>query len=72
MSEGRHYNAIWLMIGVLLAVYGILIVGAGLYNLAYPSQREVVLSHLRPELWWGGFMIVVGILFCHSFLRKRK
>jgi len=45
MSEGRHYNAIWLMIGVLLAVYGILIVGGTvLVNGAVELARQFNIS----------------------------
>ena len=72
MSDGNQYNVIWLIVGVLLSFYGILIVGAGLYYFAYPPERVVVLSYLHPELWWGGLMIVVGALFCHGHFRRGR
>jgi hypothetical protein len=71
MSEEKHYNVIWLMIGLLLALYGIMIVGAGVYHLVVPEPRNVVLSNLHPELWWGGLMILVGFLFCYYHMRGR-
>ena len=43
--------SIWFFIGVLLLIYGILILGAGLYGLAHPP--EVVLAKLHAGIWWG-------------------
>ena len=47
--------SIWFFIGVLLVSYGILILGAGLYELASPPPPEhrVVLSELHAGIWWG-------------------
>jgi hypothetical protein len=38
---------IWFFIGVLLLVYGILILGAGLHELSSPPEHPVVLSNLH-------------------------
>lgn len=59
---------IWFFVGVILAVYGVLVVIAGL---VYPTATTV-LANTRPALWWGAVMIVAGALFLFIGLRKDK
>jgi len=59
---------IWFFVGVILAVYGVLVILAGLI---YPTA-STVLAHTRPALWWGAVMIVAGALFLFIGLRKDK
>jgi len=35
----------------------------GIYLLFYPSADKKVLSYLHPDIWWGGVMIIMGIIF---------
>ena len=70
MSESSHYNAIWLMIGLLLLVYGLLIGGVGFYHVATGTGLNVVLGRLHVDLWWGILMIIVGTLFCITHLPR--
>lgn len=59
---------IWFFVGVILAVYGVLVVIAGL---VYPNANTV-LANTYPALWWGGVMLVAGALFLVIGLRKDK
>ncbi|MBI4877294.1 MAG: hypothetical protein HY822_21925, partial [Acidobacteria bacterium] len=52
MSEGKHYISIWFFIGSLLGVYGVLILGAGIYGAIHPPAEKVVLSELHAGIWW--------------------
>jgi hypothetical protein len=59
--------SIWFFIGALLSVYGVLIVGAGVYELVNPPENPVTLANLRPALWWGALMIGLGALYVVKF-----
>lgn len=64
--------SIWFFIGVLLLAYGILILGAGLYELSSPPEHPVVLSNLHAGIWWGVLMIILGGIYTFRFSPKRK
>ncbi len=72
MHEGKGFISIWFFIGLLLFIYGILILGAGLYNLAVPPEHPVVLQNLHAGVWWGAFLLLVGGFYCVRFNPKRK
>jgi hypothetical protein len=59
--------SIWFFIGVLLLAYGVLILGAGLYDLAAPAAHPVVLSELHAGIWWGALLIVLGAIYTVRF-----
>lgn len=64
---------IWFFIGVLLLVYGVLILGAGLYDLTAPAEHPVVLSTLHAGIWWGVLLIALGAFYSIRFApRGRK
>ena len=63
--------SIWFFIGVLLLVYGALILGAGLYELVAPPTRVVVLAGLRASIWWGALLLVLGGLYTWRFSPRR-
>ncbi|HCF58367.1 MAG TPA: hypothetical protein DFS52_10290 [Myxococcales bacterium] len=50
---------IWFFVGLILLVYGLIIVGSGLFS----APRPTVLAETKPALWWGGIMSVVGAIF---------
>ena len=52
--------SIWFFIGVCLLVDGLLILGAGLYQLGHPPAHPVVLYSLHANIWWGALLAVVG------------
>lgn len=60
--------AIWFFIGVLLLVYGVMIFGYGIYELAtgsYPAG--VQLTNLHTPIWWGGTLLIIGVLYVVKF-----
>jgi hypothetical protein len=60
-SEGSI--SIWFFIGVSLLVNGLLILAAGLYELAHPPETPVVLSHLHSSIWWGAILAAIGAAY---------
>ncbi len=65
---------IWLFIGGVLLVYGVLIFGAGIYSLASPPPPEsrVALYHLHADVWWGMLMTFVGLIYIYRFRPGRR
>jgi len=63
--------SIWFFIGTLLLIYGVLILGAGLYELSSPPEHPVVLANLHAGIWWGGLLVLLGAIYMIRF-RPRK
>ncbi|MFB3777587.1 MAG: hypothetical protein ACE141_08240 [Bryobacteraceae bacterium] len=71
MSEKKPI-AIWYFIGLLLTVYGVLVLGAGLYDLVGGVKRETVLAELHIGVWWGILLLVVGLVYVYFFSPGRQ
>lgn len=67
MSEEKKSISIWYFIGLLLTVYGVLITGAGIYDLVAGVQRNTVLAGAHAGIWWGGVLLVMGIIYIYFF-----
>jgi len=63
---------IWFFIGVLLAVYGAMIFGYGLFELATGQLANVVLANLHAPVWWGGAMLALGLFYSVRFRPGRN
>ena len=59
--------SIWFFIGTLLLAYGVLIFGAGLYELVSPPEHPVVLANLHAGIWWGALLIALGTVYTLKF-----
>ncbi len=60
---------IWFFIGGLLAVYGLLVLGSGIYGAIHPPPPEhrVALWEYHADIWWGAVMVIVGIVYVVRF-----
>ena len=70
--HGSHI-AIWFFIGLLLTVYGAMILGYGIFETVsgtYPPG--VQLTELHTPLWWGGILFVLGLLYVIKFRPGRR
>ena len=68
---GKHIS-VWYFVGVLLLIYGLMILGAGIYELASPPERTVVLANLHVGVWWGVLLTVRGALYTYQFSPGRQ
>ena len=65
--------SIWFFIGLSLLVNGVLIFGAGLYELWNPpAHPNVELFNLHASVWWGALMTVIGAWYCYHFKPGQK
>jgi hypothetical protein len=70
--ELKNAISIWFFIGVVLVVYGALILGAGIYGLIVPPAKPVVLNELLAGVWWGALLFAAGIAYVVKFNPKKK
>ncbi len=64
--------SIWFFIGVLLTVYGALITGYGLVELASGHTANVILASLHAPIWWGAVMLALGLFYALRFRPGRN
>ncbi|MGQ9573829.1 MAG: hypothetical protein ACUVUC_00785 [Thermoguttaceae bacterium] len=71
MSDERQRTIpIWFFIGVLFVIYGVLIVGAGIYGMYDPP--EVAMQELHLSLWWGALLLAIGTFYTIRFWPGRQ
>ena len=67
-----HGISIWFFIGLSLLVNGILITGAGIWELISPPEHRVVLFQYHANVWWGAILLLLGLLYCVRFSPKKQ
>jgi hypothetical protein len=65
----RHLIPVWFFVGLLLAIYGVLILASGLAQLSH--SFVTVLANLHAPIWWGAVLAAIGIAYCVAFRPKR-
>jgi len=63
--------SIWFFVGLMLAVLGVIVAAMGVYYVFKP-QRATVLANLNPSLWWGGIILVAGLIFLIPSWKRYK
>lgn len=64
--------SVWFFTGVLLVIYGALILGYGIYEWvadAYP--KGVQLTNLHAPVWWGGILLLLGVGYTVRFWPRK-
>jgi hypothetical protein len=64
--------SIWFFIGISLLVNGLLILGAGIYEVLYPPLTPVVLFQVHANIWWGAVLFLLGVAYCFYFAPGRQ
>jgi len=59
--------SIWFFIGVMLTIYGGMILAYGIYELVAGITDQVVLAYLHAPIWWGGGLAVLGLFYLVKF-----
>ncbi len=60
-SASSSHLSVWFYIGALLLIYGILLLGAGFYQLSHPPRT--VLANYHPTLWGGSALLLLGTIY---------
>jgi hypothetical protein len=67
-TPDREPLPIWFFVGLILFVYGILV----LLGSAFGKPATTVLAEIKPGLWWGAFMTLFGAFFAWFGWRLHK
>ena len=70
MSEGHRMVPVWFFVGVILLIYGVLILATGLYEFSHPPAT--VLAYLHPAIWWGALLTIVGGVYVYLYLPRKS
>jgi len=70
MSETRRMIPVWFFVGVILLIYGVIILVTGIYETSHPP--DTVLSNLHPALWWGVLLTIVGAVYVYVYMPKKS
>ena len=70
MTERHHIIPVWFFVGLLLLIYGALILYSGIVEWRNPPPT--VLSDLHAPVWWGGLMVLLGIAYVMMFRPRRQ
>jgi hypothetical protein len=66
MKRGGSIS-IWFFIGLSLLVNGLVILGAGVYQVFNSPEQPVVLFRLHAGVWWGALLAIIGAVYCIYF-----
>lgn len=58
-TEPKEPLSIWFFVGAMLVLYGVIVLGSGLFG----TPRPTVLGDTQPSLWWGAVMLGGGLPF---------
>ena len=62
-TEEKKMKSIWYLVGLMLLGMGLIVTVSGFYYLFNPMNTKTVLAELHPDLWWGGIMVIAGLIF---------
>lgn len=74
MADRKHFISIWFFIGLQLGIYGVLILGSGIYELLSPPAAAAtggiernVMANLHAAIWWGALLLALGAAYTIGF-----
>jgi len=70
MSEDRHMIPVWFFVGIILLVYGVLILATGIYEFSHPPAT--VLANLHPAVWWGALLVIIGGIYVYAYFPRKS
>ena len=65
MNRERHMLPVWFFIGVLLTLYGVIILVTAIRELSHPPA--VVLAQYHAGIWGGILLILIGGFYTLRF-----
>ena len=69
MSSERHMLPVWFFIGVLLTIYGVIILVTAISEFSRPPT--VVLGQYHPDIWGGVLFLLIGSFYTIRFWPRK-
>jgi hypothetical protein len=69
MNNRQHMLPVWFFIGLLLTIYGVIILITAIGEWAHPPA--VVLARYRPGIWGGILLLLIGGFYTWRFRPRR-
>ena len=66
----QHMIPVWFFVGVILLIYGLIILGTGIYEFSTPPPT--VLASMHPAVWWGALLTVIGGIYVYLYMPKKS
>jgi hypothetical protein len=66
----HHMIPVWFFVGVILLIYGLIILGTGIYE--FKSPPPTVLAGTHPAVWWGALLTLVGGIYVYLYMPKKS
>jgi len=66
----KKHVSIWFVIGLQLALFGLIIAVISVYGIFVPPAQTVVLGELHPGIYWGVLMLTLGVFYTVKFRPK--
>jgi len=63
----KKHISIWFVIGLQLAIYGILIAAVSIYGIYCLSEQHTIMEELHPGIYWGFLMLGLGAFYTVKF-----
>jgi hypothetical protein len=70
MSRQSHMLPVWFFIGVLLTVYGVIILFTAISDFSHPTT--VVLANYHPDIFGGILLLLIGGVYTFWFWPGRR
>jgi FtsH-binding integral membrane protein len=70
MGESPRMIPVWFFVGVILLIYGVIILATGFYEFSHPPST--VLARLHPAIWWGILLIILGGVYVYNYMPRRS
>ncbi len=68
--KDHHIIPVWFFVGVILLVYGVIILITGILEFSQPPAT--VLGNLHPAIWWGALLVVIGGIYVYLYFPRRN
>ncbi|MGO8818779.1 MAG: hypothetical protein ACLQVG_29395 [Terriglobia bacterium] len=69
-KPGKHHMVpVWFFVGIILLIYGVIILATGIYE--FSSPPPTVLASTHPAVWWGALLTVIGGIYVYAYMPKR-
>lgn len=70
MSGRSHMLPVWFFIGILLTIYGVIVLSAAIADYSQPTN--VVLAQYHPGIFGGVLLLLVGGIYTAWFWPRRR